>query len=142
MSIKTIKAEIAEVQGRLWRNRQYLAHTQKQLALIYRGTPATSHRSRALQAALDRDSRHLAALNQALQAAIDGQASPQIQEILTCRYLNDQPFTEIAAAMGYDLRWVYRLHARGLADAKKAGLKANPAIHHVSISFSLAQVNL
>ena len=121
MSIKTIKAEMAEVQARLWRNRQYLAHTQKQLALIYRATPATGHRSRAqlraLQAALARDSRTLAALNQALQAAIDRQASPQIQEILTRRYLNDQPFTEIAAAMGYDLRWVYRLHARGVGDA-------------------------
>ena len=125
MSIKTIKAEIAEVQGRLWRNRQYLAHTQKQLALIYRATPTTGHRSRtqlrALQAALARDSRTLAALNQALQAAIDRQASPQIKELLTRRYINDQPFTEIAAAMGYDLRWVYRLHARGLADENQPG---------------------
>jgi hypothetical protein len=121
MAIKTIKANIAEVQGRLWRNRQYLALTQKQLALIYRATPATSHRSRAqlraLQAAMNRDSRTLAALNQALQAAIDGQASPQIKELLTRRYINDEPFTAIAAAMGYDLRWVYRLHARGLAEA-------------------------
>lgn len=61
MSIKTIKADIAEVLGRLWRNCQYLAHTQKQLALIYRATPATGHRSRvqlrARQAALARDSR-------------------------------------------------------------------------------------
>jgi len=119
MSIKTIKAAITEVQARIWRNRQYRAHTQKQLALIYRATPATSHRSRtqlaALRAAIARDSRQLETLNQALMAAIDSHESAQIKEILTRRYINDQPFTEIAAAMGYDLRWVYRLHARGLA---------------------------
>jgi hypothetical protein len=28
---------------------------------------------------------------------------------------NDEPFAAIATAMDYDLRWVYRLHARGLA---------------------------
>ena len=32
---------------------------------------------------------------------------------------NDEPFAAIATAMDYDLRWVYRLHARGLAAEKK-----------------------
>ncbi|MBC3899420.1 hypothetical protein GH811_07305 [Acetobacterium malicum] len=119
MSIKTIKANITRLQAQLWRNRQYLRHTQKQLALIARASPASGHRSRqqlrALKAAIARDSASLETLNQALIAAIDSQANPQIQEILTRRYLGDEPFAAIAAAMGYDLRWVYRLHARGLA---------------------------
>ena len=76
MSIKTLKAQITQLQAQIWRNREYLRHTQKQLALIYRATPATGHRSRQQL--------------RALRAAI-------------------------AAAMDYDLRWVYRLHARGLA---------------------------
>ncbi len=121
MSIKTIKADITELKARIWRHRQYLAHTHKQLASIYRATPATAHRSRSqlrtLRGAIARDSRRLEGLNQALISAIDSQPSPQIQEILTRRYLSDQPFAEIADAMGYDLRWVYRLHARGLGDA-------------------------
>lgn len=125
MSIKTLKAQITQLQAQIWRNREYLRHTQKQLALIYRATPATGHRSRAqlraLQAAIARDSRALETLNQSLRAAIDRQASPQIQEILTRRYVKDQPFAAIAAAMGYDLRWVYRLHARGVGDEKKPG---------------------
>ncbi|MCG2729640.1 MAG: hypothetical protein L6276_05075 [Acetobacterium sp.] len=126
-TIKTIKANITDLQARIWRNTQFLEHAQKQLALIYRATSATNRRSRAqigqLRAAIDRDSRQLEAANQALVAAIDNQASPQIQELLTRRYINDQPFADIADAMGYDLRWVYRLHARGLGAEKKAGLK-------------------
>lgn len=120
-TIKTIKANITVLQARIWRNTQYLEHAQKQLTLIYRATSATNRRSRAqigqLRAAIDRDSRQLEAANQALVAAIDNQASPQIQELLTRRYINDQPFAAIADAMGYDLRWVYRLHARGLEAA-------------------------
>lgn len=122
MSIKTTKAAITRLQAQLWRNTQYLRHTQKQLALIDRAGPASGHRSRqqlrALQAAIARDSANLETLNQALIAAIDSQANPQIQEILTRRYLGDEPFAAIAAAMGYDLRWVYRLHARGLGTPK------------------------
>ncbi|PKM62051.1 MAG: hypothetical protein CVU99_00935 [Firmicutes bacterium HGW-Firmicutes-4] len=124
-SIKTIKASITDLQARIWRNTQYLGHTQKQLSSIYRASPATAHRSRqqvrTLQAAIARDSRHLEAASRALVAAIDSQENPQIQEILTRRYVKDQPFAAIAAAMGYDLRWVYRLHARGVGDEKKPG---------------------
>ena len=98
---------------------------QRQLALSQAVSPVASHRQhqqrRALQTAIARDSRELAALSLALQAAIDAQPSPAIQEILTRRYINDQPFTAIAAAMGYDLRWIYRLHARGLAASNKPG---------------------
>lgn len=119
MTIKNIKAAITRLQDQIWRNTRYLAHSQKQLALIYQATPTTGHRTRAqihaLREAIARDSRELEALNSALIVAIDSQPSPQIQEILTRRYLNDEPFAEIAAAMGYDLRWVYRLHARGVA---------------------------
>ena len=119
MTITTIKAAITQLQSQIWRNNRYLAHSQKQLALIYRATPATGHRTRAqiksLQAAIVRDSRQLEALNQSLITAIDSQDNPQIQEILTRRYLSDEPFAKIAEAMGCDLRWVYRLHARGLA---------------------------
>lgn len=125
MSIKTIKEQITRLQARLWRQRQYLAATQRQLALSQAVSPVASHRQhqqrRALQTAIARDSRELAALSLALQAAIDAQPSPPIQEILTRRYINDQPFTAIAAAMGYDLRWIYRLHARGLAASNKPG---------------------
>ncbi|OXS26521.1 MAG: hypothetical protein BI182_02085 [Acetobacterium sp. MES1] len=130
MSIKTIKAEITELKARIWRHRQYLAHTQKQLALIYRATPAPAHRSRTrlqtLRAAIDRDSRRLEGLYQALITAIDSQPTPQIKELLTRRYINDQPFAEIADAMGYDLRWVYRLHARGLGLAKRIKNNSEP----------------
>lgn len=120
MTIKTLKETITQTQAAIWRNTRYLAHYQKQLALIDRATPATGHRTRAqlrsLRETIARDSRRLEALNQSLVAAIDSQINPQIQEILTRRYLSDEPFAEIARAMGYDLRWVYRLHARGLGE--------------------------
>lgn len=136
MSIKTIKAEITELKARIWRHRQYLAHTQKQLAAIYRATPARAHRSRTqlrtLRAAIDRDSRRLEGLNQALITAIDSQQCPQIKELLTRRYINDQPFAEIADAMGYDLRWVYRLHARGLA-APSQSRHLKPSADHATL---------
>lgn len=40
--------------------------------------------------------------------------NPRLQEILTRRYLNHQPFSAIAEDMSYDLRWVYRHHHQGL----------------------------
>ena len=57
----------------------------------------------------------MAEIYRTLVGAIDRLADARIQAIMVRRYLNNQSFAQIAAEMAYDLRWVYRLHQRGLA---------------------------
>ena len=50
----------------------------------------------------------------ALIMAIDNHA---YRIVLELRYLNGNTWEEIAGIMGYDLRWIYRLHGKALQEA-------------------------
>ena len=124
MNIKESHQQLEATRHRLWLHSQYLKIYEDQLALLNRAGPEraapTDARIRQTRAHLAADSACLEEQTRALVAAIDGLADPRIQAIMVRRYLNNQSFAEIAAAMTYDLRWVYRLHQRGLAAAESA----------------------
>ncbi|MBC3797354.1 hypothetical protein [Acetobacterium tundrae] len=67
---------------------------------------------------LEEDAAVLANQTQALMAVIDCLNDPRVQEIMGRWYLKNQPFADVAAAMAYDLRWMYQLHQRGLLAAE------------------------
>ncbi|MBC3887845.1 hypothetical protein GH810_05930 [Acetobacterium paludosum] len=106
---------------RIWLHTQYLTLLEDQEAILYAATPATRQCTRErialAKAWLEEDAAVLVNQTQALMAVIDGLIEPRVQEIMARRYLKNQPFADIAAAMAYDLRWVYRLHQRGLLAA-------------------------
>lgn len=104
--------------GQIFRNSQYLRHYQNQLAVVYRDTPETIKRTRErislLKIQIDVDILAHERLNLRLIQTIEQLDDPRIQEILTRRYLNDESYEDIAEAMHYDIRWVYRLHQQGM----------------------------
>ena len=51
-------------------------------------------------------------------SAIKGIENPEYRTLLELRYLCFKPWEQIALEMGYDLRWLYRLHQRALAVIK------------------------
>lgn len=51
-------------------------------------------------------------------SAIKGVENPEYRTLLELRYLCFKPWEQIALEMGYDLRWLYRLHQRALAVIK------------------------
>ena len=44
--------------------------------------------------------------------------NPQLKEIMKCRYIDCKRYEQIAVDMVIDLRWLYRLHERGLDQIK------------------------
>jgi DNA-directed RNA polymerase specialized sigma subunit len=122
MTIKALKKQLTDLNASLYKNRQYLSLYEKQLACLYDATEATGQRTRKRMAQLEdvirREIWRLEETTEALKRAIDAEADGRIQEVLTRRYISDETFEEIAEAMDYDLRWVYRLHARGVGGEK------------------------
>ena len=51
-------------------------------------------------------------------SAIKDVENPEYRTLLELRYLCFKPWEQIALEMGYDLRWLYRLHQRALAVIK------------------------
>lgn len=131
--MKALKNEITRLSGQIFRNTQYLKQYENQLALIYRSTPETAHRTREridrLTMQIEADSRMVEKLNDQMIASIEALNDWRIQEILTRRYINHQSFEAIADAMNYDLRWIYRLHQQGMELTNPLGAwLANPAV--------------
>jgi len=50
-------------------------------------------------------------------SSIDNQSYRMLLEL---RYLNEKTWEEVSEIMGYNLRWVYRLHGMALKEADKA----------------------
>ena len=50
-----------------------------------------------------------------LVTAVD---SPEYQTVLEKRYLCFQSWEQIVVEMGYDLRWLYRIHGKALEEVK------------------------
>ena len=50
---------------------------------------------------------------------VDEIEDPRIRTLIVYRYLNRMTFEAIADKMGYDLRWVYRIHKKALGEVDK-----------------------
>lgn len=67
-----------------------------------------------LQAEINQDIDTLVDLKRDLSATIKAVGNTEYQTVLEKRYLCFQSWEQIAVEMGYDLRWLYRLHGKAL----------------------------
>lgn len=67
-----------------------------------------------LQAEINRDIDRLVDLKKELFNTIKAVGDTEYQTILEKRYLCFQSWEKISVEMGYDLRWMYRLHGKAL----------------------------
>ena len=68
-----------------------------------------------LQAEINADIDELVDLKRAILEAVKAVPNGEYQTILERRYLCFDSWEKIAADMGYDMRWLYRLHGRAIA---------------------------
>lgn len=71
-----------------------------------------------LQAEINNDIDTLVDLKRSLSKTIKTVDSPEYQTVLEKRYLCFQSWEQIAVEMGYDLRWLYRIHGKALEEVK------------------------
>jgi len=67
-----------------------------------------------LQAEINRDIDRLVDLKKELFSTIKAVGDTEFQTILEKRYLCFHSWEKISVEMGYDLRWLYRLHGKAL----------------------------
>lgn len=67
-----------------------------------------------LQAEINRDIDSLVDLKREIVTVIKAIENPEYQTLLEKRYLCFLTWEQIAVDMGYDLRWLYRIHKRAL----------------------------
>ena len=80
-------------------------------------TDAVAHvieADRAIAAEITR----LCTVKREVNAAIEAVADARHRRLLELRYRNYLRWEQIAEAMGYDVRWVYRLHGEALLDVR------------------------
>lgn len=58
-------------------------------------------------------------IKQEILTVIDNVEDNRLRELLIARYVNFQKWEEIADSFGYDVRHIFRLHRRALAEAEK-----------------------
>lgn len=68
-----------------------------------------------LEREIDRRIDEYVDLTREIEAAIDRIPDGRYRDVLRFRYVNGWTWERIADEMGYDLRWVHRLHGRALA---------------------------
>lgn len=71
-----------------------------------------------LQAEINSDIDTLVDLKRDLSATIKAVGNTEYQTVLEKRYLCFQSWEQIAVEMGYDLRWLYRIHGKALEEVK------------------------
>ena len=71
-----------------------------------------------LQAEINNDIDTLVDLKRSLSKTIKAVDSPEYQTVLEKRYLCFQSWEQIVVEMGYDLRWLYRIHGKALEEVK------------------------
>lgn len=71
-----------------------------------------------LQSEINNDIDTLVDLKRSLSKTIKAVDSPEYQTVLEKRYLCFQSWEQIAVEMGYDLRWLYRIHGKALEEVK------------------------
>ena len=68
-----------------------------------------------LEREIDRRIDEYVDLTREIEAAIDRIPDGRYRDVLRFRYVNGWTWERIADEMGYDLRWVHRLHGQALA---------------------------
>lgn len=71
-----------------------------------------------LQAEINWDIDELVDLKRSLAETIKAVDNTEYQTVLEKRYLCFHSWEQIAVEMGYDLRWLYRIHGKALAEVK------------------------
>lgn len=71
-----------------------------------------------LQADINHDIDMLVDLKKEIMGVIKAVANPEYQTLLEKRYLCFLSWEKIAVDMGYDLRYIHKLHTRALEDCK------------------------
>jgi hypothetical protein len=71
-----------------------------------------------LQAEINRDIDALVDLKHGILNTIKAVSEVEYQTILERRYLCFETWEKIAACMGYDLRWLFRLHGKALDEVQ------------------------
>ena len=71
-----------------------------------------------LQAEINQDIDTLVDLKRDLSATIKAVGNTEYQTVLEKRYLCFQSWEQIAVEMGYDLRWLYRIHGKALDEVQ------------------------
>lgn len=117
--VRGFDRRIAESEERAKRLRARLeAGRQSQLTGMPRGGGAdwteTADRLIELERRINAQTREMARLKALALDAIAAVEHPQEREALELYYVDGYSWEDVAALMGLDLRWVYRLHGRGL----------------------------
>ena len=68
---------------------------------------------------INNDIDRLIDLKKDIMALINAVKNPEYQTLLELRYLCYKKWSQIAAEMGYDLRYIHKLHLRALSECKK-----------------------
>lgn len=74
-----------------------------------------------LQDEINRDIDRLVDLKREIVGVIKAVDSPEYQTVLEKRYLCFMPWEQIAVDMSYDLRYLFKIHARALEQVKIPG---------------------
>ena len=69
-----------------------------------------------LCADIDREIRELCRVKREVIEAIDAVEDMRLRRVLELRYRSYMSWEAIAGELGYDIRWVYRLHGRALLE--------------------------
>lgn len=77
---------------------------------------------RLVQAYLEnaREIERLETQLQAAETALDSIADKRLQRVLELRYMDGKTWDEVAACLGYDVRWIMRLHRKALTALRLA----------------------
>ena len=71
-----------------------------------------------LETEINADIDMLVDLKREMVAVIKAVANPEFQTLLELRYLCFKSWEQIAVDMDYDIRWLYRMHNRALAEVQ------------------------
>lgn len=71
----------------------------------------------SLEEEINEDIDRLVDLKREMSNLISEMESPSHRLLLELRYLSGSTWEEVATIMGYDIRWVYRLHRKALKEA-------------------------
>ena len=116
------EAERLENEMRRWRSRA------EKVTAALKMTPSGGPGSRSLEDAVDcidalavqlgAAQRRAVDLRRGIEAAINQVEDGRLRELLRRRYINGDTWEKVAAAMGYQYRWVLALHARAISEIK------------------------
>jgi len=73
----------------------------------------------SLEEEINNDVDQLIDLKRELATFVSEMENPSYRLLLELRYLSGSTWEEVAVIMGYDVRWVYRLHRKALDEATR-----------------------